>query len=382
MRILHVGKYFPPHAGGMESYLGDLAAAQTRRGDQVAALVHGCKSAVRQHGGVTVYEARTMGVLNYAPVSPGFAFMLARAVREQRPDCIHVHVPNASAFWMLFSLRVRAIPWVIQWQSDVSVEGGPLRLRLPYQFYRLLERAMLRRASAIICSSENYLRRSKPLRPWRHKARVIPLGVDPDRLAPGPNPIAREAPWSSGADVRVLVTGRLAHYKGHRVLIEALRQTSGVEVAIAGSGELSRPLRQLAKRLELQDRIRFLGHVDSWELNELMARCDVVCLPSTARTESFGVVLLEAMAAGRPVIASDVPGSGMPWVVRTAGHGLLVRPGDSGSLADALVKMKDPELRARLGSAGRQGLDERFHIDRVADRISTIYSAVAGATAT
>lgn len=381
MRVLHIGKYFPPRPGGMESFLGDLSVVQVRHGSEVAVLVHGAESGVRQHGDVVLYEARAGTEFNYAPVSPGFVRMLGRAVREFRPEVIHVHVPNLSALWLLLVPAARRVPWVIQWQSDIDVQGGPLRLRLPYQVYRVPESALLRRAAAIICSSPDYLDSSRPLRPWRDKARVIPLGIDPDRIAAGNAPPGPEGPWAGDDALRVLVVGRLAHYKGHRFLLQALRRVDGVRVAIAGSGELDRPLRRLAERLGVADRVTFLGHAGTASLNALLHACDLVCLPSTARTESFGLVLLEAMAAARPVIASNVPGSGMPWIVRTAGHGLLAEPGDAASLARALETMKDASLRERLGAAGRRALKEQFHVARVAERIDLLYRELLEARA-
>lgn len=376
MRVLHIGKYFPPHPGGMESFLGDLTTAQVRRGHAVAVVVHGPQSRITNTGGLTLYEAKAGRQILYAPVSPGFTRTLSRAIRDFRPDIIHVHVPNLSAFWLLLSKAGRRIPWVVQWQSDVHVAGGPWRLRLPYQFYRLAESALLRRAVAIICSTPDYRDASRPLRPWLDKTRVVPLGVDPGRVAPrgGTDPV--DGSWNHDGALKVLVVGRLAHYKGHRHLLDALELVSDVRVVVAGDGELKSQLQGYSERLGLRERVRFLGSTDAPGLRALFQAADVVCLPSTARTESFGIVLLEAMAFSRPVLASDVPGSGMPWVVRSSGHGMLAAPRDPDSLAQALEALKDEELRLRLGRAGRKALETDFHIDRVAGRIDSIYEEI------
>lgn len=357
----------------MESFLGDLAVAQVRRGQSVAGVVHGPKTRVSEQNRVLVYEASARGELLYAPVSPSFPRVLARAVREFRPDVIHAHVPNLSALWLLSLPKARRVPWVVQWQSDIQVAGGPKSLRLAYHLYRWPESALLRRARAIVCSSPDYLEASAPLAPWQSKVRVIPLGIDPGRVAVDVDPKGTESAWPGNDPLRVLVVGRLAHYKGHHVLLEALRKATRVSVVIVGTGELDRRLRQLAGRLGVTERVRFFGAADADTLNALLHACHVLCLPSTARTESFGIVLLEAMAVGRPVIATEVPGSGMPWLVRTAQHGILARPGDPDSLAQALQVMQDASRRERLGAAGTRALEECFHIDRVAEEIDLLY---------
>lgn len=359
----------------MESFLGDLTSAQVRQGHEVAAIVHGDGGEARVQDGVRVYRVPTFGDLLYAPMSPGFPRWLRRVIRDWKPDVIHAHVPNLSSLWLLAIRRSKQIPWIIQWQSDIHVEGGPRRLQLAYQFYRGLEAKLLRRAAAIICSSPDYLAASQPLARWIGKARVVPLGIDPARITNCVGPSGVERLWPGRPGLRVLVVGRLAHYKGHRFLLHAVRQVSDVSVLVVGEGELGRELERLTKDLGVTDRVSFMGHTDTPTLNGLLHACDAVCLPSTARTESFGIVLLEAMVASKPVIASDVSGSGMPWVVRTAGHGLLAQPGSPESLGEALEAMKDPAVRERLGEAGARALRERFHIDRVATDIEAVYRA-------
>lgn len=378
MRVLHLGKYFPPRPGGMESFLGDLAMAQVRQGHAVAVLVHGNRNSVRDDSGVQLYEAKATRELLYAPVSLQFPRLLKQAIEHFQPDVIHAHLPNLSAFWLIAIRDARKIPWVIQWQSDVRTQGVPPRLKLAYQAYRVPERALLRRCASVICSSPDYLASSKTLSHWRDKARVVPLGIDPARLQAHGASGQADRLWQGGGALRVLIVGRLAHYKGHEVFLDTLKQLSGVQAIVAGDGELKRTLQKKIIEYGLESRARILGHTEKAVLLDLLDTCDVLCLPSTARTESFGMVLLEAMAFGKPVVATDVHGSGMPWLVRTAGHGHLARPRDPESLRDVLEAMKNPELRERLGRAGTKALDQRFHIDRIAREIDTLYREAAG----
>src|SRR5690606_2081970 len=146
----------------------------------------------------------------FAPISPAFPLWLARAVKRWRPEVIHIHMPNLSAFWALLLPRARSVPWVIHWHSDIELSRRSLRLAYPH--YHLLERALLEGADTIIVTSPQYLEASQPLFPWRHKCHVVPLGVDPQRL-PEVAPGETEGLWH-GERLRLLAVGRLTYYKG------------------------------------------------------------------------------------------------------------------------------------------------------------------------
>ncbi len=380
MRALHIGKYYPPFAGGMEHFLADLLPALRAQGVTAAALVH--DEQPRRGGQVPtpdddppVYRAPCHGRLLYAPVSPAFPFWLARAIREFRPDVLHLHLPNTSAFWTLAVPAARRLPWVIHWHADVVATPLDRRLNFAYRFYRPLEQRLLAAAQAVIVTSPPYLDASAALAPWRDRCRIIPLGLDPNRL-PDPDPAARaraEALWGN-TDLRVLVIGRLTYYKGHDVLIRAAAGLDQCRMLIVGSGERRQRLEALVQSLKVADRVRLPGFQSNTDLYTLLSGCDVLCLPSLDRAEAFGMVLLEAMHFGKPVVASDIPGSGVGWVVREAGHGLLVPPDDSANLAAALRELQnDPTRRRMLGQTGATALRERFGIEPVAAAVAGLY---------
>ena len=116
------------------------------------------------------------------------------------------------------------------------------------------------------------------------------------------------------------------------------------------------------------------GFVEDDRVRGLLATCDLFCLPSIERTEAFGVVLMEAMRYGKPLLACRIEGSGVTWVVRDGDNGLLVPTADSSALADALASLRDdPALRERFGESGRKRYAEDFDIDRVADAVTGVY---------
>jgi rhamnosyl/mannosyltransferase len=387
MRILHIGKYYPPSAGGIEHFLFDLLHASKQRGLSVAAVVHNERAGAKgvepaPEDPLAIYRVPSFGRVLYAPVSPAFPRWLDRAIRQFGPDLLHIHLPNSSALAALVVSRARRIPWVLHWHSDVVTSEIDRRLALAYHLYRPFEQRLLARSAAVIATSPPYLESSKALKPWRDRCTAIPLGLDSQRL-PDPSPgqvDSAESFWRPNA-LRVLTIGRLTYYKGHKVLLRAVERIPNAQAMIVGTGVCATALIRLRRKLALEDRVLFLGKQPQQTLTALLASCHVLTLPSLERTEAFGLVLLEAMRFGKPVIASDIPGSGTGWVVRQAGHGLVTPPGDIDALAEALKTLEhDTELRWHLGQNGAMALEEQFGISPVAKAISDVYSQVLNNT--
>ena len=389
MRILHIGKFFPPHPGGIERSAADLCAGLRARGVETAMLAHAEPGSRAAHGrapaGYAVTLAACHGQLLYAPLSPGFPRLLSRVIHEFRPDLLHLHVPNTSAFFALLSPVARRLPWIVHWHADIPLDSRRRSLRIAYRFYRPWEQALLRRAAAVIATSAAYRDSSSALAPWRDKTHVIPLGVAPlpnaadSGSAPGDGSVRAAA---FGAPLRILSVGRLSYFKGIDVLLRALVQVPEASLTIIGDGECREALERLALELGIAGRVRFVGRVPmddagAMTLARHYADADVFCLPSTDRAESFGLVLLEAMRAQLPVVASAIPGSGVGFVVRDGESGLLVPPGDPAALTQALRRLaSDPALRAQLAAAGMRRWRDEFTLDRAVERVLGLYDRV------
>lgn len=375
MRVLHLGKYFAPVSGGIERFLGDLVPVQRARGRDATVLVHGGQSETSEFSRPWLTRCKVQFRLFFAPISLGYPLCLKALLGIDRPAFLHIHMPNPSAFWVLALPSARALPWVVHWHSDVEPSKFSLGLRLAYPHYRIFEYALLDRASAVIVTSPQYLESSKALAPWRDKCRVIPLGADPARL-PALAESAVDGLWRSDG-TRLLAIGRLTYYKGFETLIEAVATEQNMELLIVGEGECRPTLEALLRRRGNPPWIRLLGQADDATVCGLLASCDVFCLPSRERTEAFGIVLMEAMRYGKPVVASRIEGSGVLWVVREGENGLLVSIGDVGMWRDTLRTLSlDPELRRRLGEAGRRRFQAEMTIDQVEARIDELYRDV------
>ena len=337
MRILHVGKYYPPARGGMERYLADLVEAQRAAGDEVAVLVHAGPRADPPDDPPWLMRCPVWVRLIFAPIAPLFPFWLARAIRRYRPDVLHIHMPNVSPFWALMLPAARRIPWIVQWQSDVEPSRFKLSLRLAYPHYRIFERALLERAECIVVASPQYLESSRPLVPWRHKCQVVPLGVAPARL-PAVDAAAESARWSPHG-LRVIAVVRLTYYKGFETLVRAVAADGSLQLRIAGGGEERVALERAMAEAGAGERIQLLGDVDDDALCRLLASCDVLALPSRERTEAFGLVLVEAMRYGKPLAASNLADSGVTFLARAGQNAVLVPPEDVPAWQAALASL-------------------------------------------
>ena len=382
MRVLHIGKFYAPFAGGIENFMRDLLPALQTKGVDTAAIVHdhrfGRRSIHKNNKIPIIFRVPSYGNLLYAPVSPEFPLALNQVIRTYKPDILHMHMPNTSVFWAAALPCARHIPWVIHWHSDVVFSDIDRRLSIAYRLYRPFEQYLLKKAALIVATSPPYLATSSPLSAWHDKCEVVPLGLDAERLkAPDSNLNNwAEQVWRRGK-TRILSIGRLTYYKGHEVLIRAAAHMPDAHVLIVGQGDRKRYLKQMVAKLDLGERVTLRGFIPESKLQALLATCDCLCLPSIERTEAFGLVILEAMRYAKPVVAGNVAGSGMGWVVQHKQTGLLVQPGDPEDLAHALLVLaKSPDLRKRMAHAAVERFNAVFHIDRVAKEIAVMYQDV------
>lgn len=377
LRVLHIGKFFPPHLGGMEIFLAELIEAQRAQGIDAYALVHGTPL---PDDPPWLVRVPVQFNLVYAPIAIGFRKALGRAIAQFRPDVLHLHLPNNSALWALTLPAARKVPYVVHWHSDVVVSDIKLSVALAYMLYKPFEHAVLDRAQWVFATSPPYLEASAALQPWRSKCAVVPLGVKLQH-APPPATLAAPMRWRDGTALRLLSVGRLTYYKGFETLIKAVQALPDAELLIAGEGELRVPLEALIRETTppgQESRVRLLGAVQEPEKHGLLRDCDVFCLASRERTEAFGIVLLEAMMHRKPCIVTDLPGSGMPWVVAHAHAGLHVPIEDVDSWRATIARLQhDVRLRRQLGESGHRALLQSFDIRRCERALARHYRHVA-----
>jgi glycosyltransferase involved in cell wall biosynthesis len=386
IRVCHLGKYYPPAPGGIETHVQTLARAQANLGANVSVA---CVNVENRHGidvnGRPFASTPTIRAWDQAVrlTRLGRRASLARFdicpqlfswMNELQPnvyDLIHLHVPNPTML-MALALKRPRLPLVISYHSDI------VRQKLLVHALRPLERLVFARAARILSDSPVYAQGSTFLSGYAQKVEVLPLGIDlHPYLNPGPSALAfaRRLRSEHGSPLWLCV-GRLVYYKGLPTAIHALKHVPG-KLAVIGTGPLEHELRQLARREGVGDRTIWLGHRSSEEIVGAYHAATALWFPSNARSESFGLVQVEAMASGCPVINTAIPGSGVPWVSRHDETGLTVPVGAPEEMARCANRLvNEPGLRERLATGARARVRREFDHRLMAERCLDFYRDV------
>ena len=368
LRVLHVGKYYPPVPGGMERVLQLLCESERQLVDSRVLVVNTAARTVREVcRGVPVTRAATLARVGSVGLSPALALELAGTPA----DVTVIHEPNPVALVADLVTRRRG-PLVVYFHSEV------VRAQWKYQLlYRPFLRRVLDRAARILVASPAMRETASQLEGYRHKCVVVPYGIDLESLAATPAIAAGATQWRQRlAPLPLLLfVGRLVPYKGVDVLIRAM-QGLDARLAVVGDGPLRDTLGRLAADQGVADRVRFLGALPDDQVLSLYHACDVFVLPSVTRAEAFGMVQLEAMACGKPVVSTSLE-SGVPWVNQHGESGLVVPPGNVEALRASLqLLIADDHRRTGLGEGARRRVEREFTARRMAARTLEIYREI------
>jgi glycosyltransferase involved in cell wall biosynthesis len=391
LRVCHLGKFYPPAPGGIESHVRSLARAQAELGAEVEVV---CVNHVARSGEDVTWQAlgrssdveewdgrvrvtrlgRVAGV-SRLELCPSLLPVLVRACR--RADLVHVHAPNVTMYLALVALRL-AVPLIVTHHSDV------IKQRHLAQLFAPIERHVLGRAARVFSTSSQYAASSRPLRRWGAKLDVLPLGIDLtpfQRPTPAAQEFARELQRQHAAPLWLFV-GRLIYYKGLDVALRALAHVPG-KLLVVGRGPLAEQLHQLAAELGVAERVVWIDFLDPSQLVGAYHAANALWFPSVARSEAFGLVQVEAMASGCPVLNTDIAGSGVSWVSPDGVSGLTLPPGDAAALAVAAAQLlANPELHHQLSRGGQARARRELTDSLMARRSLEFYAAALASRAT
>jgi rhamnosyl/mannosyltransferase len=375
VKVLQISKFYPPVRGGIETATFELVEGLCRLGFEVDVLCANTGPiSVRElfPSGYTVTRSGSFGRFLSVSMAPSLLRNVRRFVGQY--DLIHLHMPDPLSALALWCARPE-VPVVLHWHSDV------VRQRVSKLLYLPLQRWLLKRADSIIATSPPYALSSTDLRGWRSKTQIIPLGIGDARRGP-PDPIMVERIRSAVGGRRIIFAlGRMAAYKGFEVLVDAaLLLPCDCVVVIAGGGEGLERLEQYVVSRGAKDRVMLVGEVSDEAVNSFFDAAEAFCLPSTSRAEAFGIAMLESMAQSKPVIATNIPGSGVSWLNRHGETGVNVRPGCPVSLAEGIQQiMSNDRMRREYSANARQRYLREFTAEIMTQRIADLYERlVAG----
>lgn len=366
MKILHLGKLCPPNEGGIELFSYDILEYLNKQGIKADLLCFGDKTEKSNYCGFDYYSSKMNVKLNSAPLSYDY-YKIFKKIANQY-DIIHIHSPNPLAEILALTIDKKTI---IHWHSDI------VKQKISYKFYNPIQQKVLSKADKIIATSSQYLNTSEQLKNHKKKAVIIPLGLNPKRL------IVSEKEDEEFLKIKdkinnkkvILSIGRLVEYKGFEYLVEAGRYLEDDKIIlIIGGGPLFDYLNEKIKNLNLENRVFLLGRVKN--ISIFMKNCDLFCLPSITRNEAFGLVLVEALYFGKPLVTTNVEGSGMNYVNKDGITGLVVPPRDPKALAEAINKiLSDRELYNKFSKNVLERFKE-FEIDSIGNKVIELYKEV------
>ena len=415
MKILQLGKFYPIR-GGVEKVMWDLTRGLSGRGvdcDMLCAMLpgdgfdeadaplvedgpqeRGVRAVIRFNDHGRVICVKSMAKVAATMLSPSMVFWLRRHAREY--DIIHVHHPDPMACLALWLSGYKGRV-ILHWHSDILKQKGLLTL------YRPLQKWLVRRAEKIVGTTPVYVAQSPDLQSAQHKVTYLPIGIEdnirivsvsmssdgdctpddaslrsapPQAVPPLSLPrVARSAGGQSPSPDRettIFSLGRLVEYKGFKYLIEAAALLpENYHVLIAGKGPLKEELQSQIDAVA-PGRVELLGFVSDARARELYNACDVFVLSSVMKTEAFGIVQLEAMSCGKPVIATHIPGSGTDWVNEDGVSGKNVPSCDAKALAEAIMEVCG-EGYEDFSQGARARYEKLFTFDRMVEGALKIY---------
>ena len=368
MKILQLGKFFPPDIGGIETIMSDITISLNKRGIKCDVLCSNSKFAYREEilpCGAKIMRCASFGKVASTAIAPQMIFKLRQIIANY--DIIHLHLPDPMATFALImadsAFRNSQKKVILHWHSDI------IRQKFLLKFYAPFQKIALYRTDCIITTSPNYLQYSPTLQEFAKKVVAIPIGVD--SLLKSPE--SAESAESRRDKKTIFALGRLVKYKGFEYLVESMRYLPDFTLYIAGDGKELANLKAQIKSLHLENRIFLLGKVDRNNATKIahFNEDSVFVLPSVSRNESFGVVQIEAMSCKMPVVSTNIKGSGVPWVNKDGESGVIVPLCDARAIAEAVLRIMSDYGRFAEGAKARY--ETHFTLDKMVDEIIALY---------
>jgi glycosyltransferase involved in cell wall biosynthesis len=368
MKILQLGRFYPPSTGGIETVMYDITEMLNKERDIKCDVLCSSKdyNYLEEKSNYTIYRTKTFGIYFSTSITPQMIFKLRNIVSQY--DIIHVHLPDPMANIVLMLTNLENKKIVLHWHSDIIKQKYLLKL------YEPLQNWMMKKADKIIATTPKYIEESKYLQKYKDKCISIPIGIDENKLKANINIVNNIKKIYNNKKI-IFSLGRLVYYKGFEYLIKSAKYLNNEYVIlIGGSGPLKEELNNLIKSHSLENKVILLGRIEDNELGSYYEACDLYCLPSIVKSEAFGIVQIEAMSFGKPIVATKINGSGVDWVNKDDVSGINVEPKDPEALAEAFRRIfnnKDDYERYSINAKKR--FNSLFKREKMNDRLIQLY---------
>ncbi|MCQ4726154.1 glycosyltransferase [Anaerotignum faecicola] len=363
IKVLEVNKMYFPVTGGIERVVQQISEGLK---DEVDIDVLVCQKKGRQAkeniNGVNVIKSGSMGVLFSMPVSFSFFINFFKLCRKYDVINFHMPFPLGDLACLLSGYNGKVVVW---WHSDI-VKQKKIML-----FYKPIMHRFLKRADVIVAATEGHVEYSEYIKEFKSKCVIIPYGVDKNIAKNAENKITEQ----NYGPVKFLFVGRLVYYKGLNYLIEAMKNVDNSALTIVGKGPLEQEVTERIEKSGLSGRVEIKNGLNDSELSEEFCKCDVFVLPSVEKSEAFGIVQIEAMIYGKPVINTNLK-SGVPYVGINGKTGITVEPRNAAELSNAMNRLAlNRDERIRMGNFARKYALEHYSEDKMLKNILKIYKS-------
>lgn len=370
VNILQLGKFYFPHRGGIETVVQLLSEGLVLAGHQVTVI---CASESKtgksyEHNGVKIEKAPCYGTFSGQPILPSYSKILG--IYLNSCDIVHLHSPHPMVE-LLCMMRVKDQPVVLTYHSDI------VRQKILGRFYRPILQRVLEFVDYILIPSPQLLEYSLILKKFASKCRLIPFGYPVNSFDLIDQIRVKKEELCKKYGRYLLFVGRLVEYKGVGYLVEAMKRVDA-NLVIIGSGPQEKFLKTKCAHLGLANKVFFLGDIEDSELKAYYHGCEIFVLPSITPNEALGMVQLEAMACGKPLITTDLE-SGVKFANQNGETGIIVPPKNSLALIDSLNKLlTDESLKVLMGKKSRKRFLDYFTRDKMIADTLKVYKSCLG----
>lgn len=371
MRVLQLGKFYPPHVGGIESVMLDIVEGLNESNITCDILCSNKKFKYVEeiNNKNKIYRTKTYGILFSTSITPQMIKKLKEILNQY--DIVHIHLPDPMANLALLLANPKKQKIIVHWHSNI------VKQKILLQFYKPLQTWLLKKADIIICTSEKYAKESPFLQKYRNKCEIVPLCVNVSKFVINDKKIAQLQNEYKNKKI-IFSLGRMVSYKGFEYLAKAAKYLDeSYQIIIGGDGPLKKGLEDYIKNNNLNEQVKLVGRISDNDLASYYQLADIFCLPSISEAEAFGIVQIEAMQFKVPVVTSKIRGSGIDWVNKNNYSGINVDKKNPKSIAEAIKKIcLSKEIYDGFSERAHLRYLERFTKDKMNNSIQTIYKKV------
>ena len=372
MRIAQITPYFHPHLGGVESHVRDLSRKLVELGHEVEVITSVFEPGLPSEETVDNFLVRRLPTRAIIAKTPIMA-EIGQVLENGNFDVVHAHAPPPLANYLAGQYcHKHRIPFVYTYHCDmeIPIPGGKYIVSI---YRHLLERWTIRWSDALICTTNSYAATSRTT--WDRTVDVIPNAVDVQFFKPDTDGSKMRERHGLQEKTIVMFVGRIVHHKGIETFILSANHTEdSIHYLIVGQGEDTDRLKRMANEVD-PTRFTFTGPVPRNELPEYYAAADMLILPSLSRLEAFGIVGLESMASGKPVILSRIPG--VSEVITSEEEGMIFDPSNATDLGEKITELHSrPGLRREMGKRGRDRVLRDYSMRSVAQKVEAVFERV------